>query len=82
MLKFKVVKIAQKCRGLNKACLLVGWEGTMLRWAAVFFVIAIVAAALGFARMGSSAMFFSRIMFIVFLLLAIIAFMAGKLLAR
>jgi uncharacterized membrane protein YtjA (UPF0391 family) len=54
----------------------------MLRWAAAFFVIAIVAAALGFARMGSSAMFFARIMIIVFLLLAIITFMVGKLRSR
>jgi uncharacterized membrane protein YtjA (UPF0391 family) len=82
MLKFEVVKIAQKCLGLNKVCKPAGGEETMLRWAAAFFVIAIVAAALGFARMGSSAMFFARIMFIVFLLLAIIAFMLGKLRAR
>jgi uncharacterized membrane protein YtjA (UPF0391 family) len=82
MLKFKVVKIAQKCLGLNIVCLSAGGEGAMLRWAAAFFVIAIVAAALGFARMGSSAMFFARIMFIVFLLLAIITFMLGKLRAR
>ncbi len=54
----------------------------MLRWAFVFFVIAIVAGALGFAKMGSSAMFFARIMLVVFLLLAVITFMIGKLLAR
>lgn len=54
----------------------------MLRWAAVFFVIAIVAAALGFAKLGSSAMFFARIMIVVFLLLAIITFMVGKLQGR
>ena len=54
----------------------------MVRLAVVFFVIAIVAAALGFARMGSSAMFFARIMVIVFLLLAIITFMVGKLRGR
>jgi len=54
----------------------------MLRWALAFFVIAIVAAALGFARMGSSAMFFARIMSIVFLLIAIVTFMLGKLRAR
>ncbi len=67
---------------VNKICLLADKGVTMLRWAVAFFVIAIVAAALGFARMGSSAMFFARIMFIVFLLLAIIAFMVGKLRAR
>ena len=54
----------------------------MLRWAAAFFVIAIVAGVLGFSKMGGSAMFFARIMLIVFLLLAIIAFMLGKLRAR
>ncbi len=51
----------------------------MLRLALVFFVIAIVAAVLGFAKMGSSAMFFARIMIVVFLLLSIITFMVGKL---
>jgi uncharacterized membrane protein YtjA (UPF0391 family) len=59
-----------------------GGEVAMLRLALVFFVIAIVAAALGFARMGSSAMFFARIMCLAFLLLAIITFVAGKLRAR
>ena len=54
----------------------------MLRWAATFFVIAIVAGALGFARIGSSAMFFARIMLIVFLPLVLITFMVEKLRVR
>ena len=31
MLKFKVVKIAQKCLGLNKVCLPAGREGTIVK---------------------------------------------------
>ena len=43
-----------------------------------FLVIAIVAAVLGFVVMGSSAMFFARVMVVIFLLLSIMAFMVEK----
>lgn len=54
----------------------------MLRLAFIFFVGAIVAGVLGFTKIGSSAMFFSRIMIVVFLILGIGAFMVGKLKAK
>lgn len=54
----------------------------MLRLSFAFLVIAIITGVLGFARMGSSAMFFPRIMIVVFSFLAIITFGVGKLQGR
>ena len=78
ILKFKAVKVAQKRLGLNKVCVSAGGEGTMLRWAATFFVIAIVAALFGFTRIAGSAMDIAKILFFIFLVLAIIIFIFGR----
>ncbi|MBF0384348.1 MAG: DUF1328 domain-containing protein [Candidatus Omnitrophica bacterium] len=51
----------------------------MLRLAFAFFVFAIAATVLGFMTMGPSAMFFSRIMIVVFLILSVMTLMIGKL---
>ncbi len=53
-------------------------EGTMLRWAATFFVIAIVAALLGFTGIAGSAMDIAKILFVIFLVLAVIIFIFGR----
>jgi uncharacterized membrane protein YtjA (UPF0391 family) len=50
----------------------------MLRWAATFFVIAIVAALFGFTRIAGSAMDIAKILFFIFLVLAIIIFIFGR----
>jgi len=55
-----------------------GEEGAMLRWAATFFVIAIVAALFGFTQIAGSAMDIAKILFFIFLVLAIIIFIFGK----
>jgi uncharacterized membrane protein YtjA (UPF0391 family) len=52
--------------------------GIMLRWAVVFFIIAIVAAVLGFGGIASSAAGIAKILFIIFLVIAIIAFFVGR----
>ena len=41
----------------------------MLRYAAIFFVIAIVAAILGFTGIAAGAVYISKILFYVFLVL-------------
>jgi len=46
----------------------------MLRWAAVFFVISIIAAMLGFTNIAGTALDFAKILFFIFLIPAIILF--------
>ena len=50
----------------------------MLNWAVTFFIIAIVAAVLGFTRIAGSAIVIAKILFFVFLLLAVVSFIFGR----
>ncbi len=50
----------------------------MLNWAATFFVIAIIAAVLGFTSIAGSAIDIAKVLFFVFLVLAVISFIFGK----
>lgn len=45
----------------------------MLRWAAIFFIIAIVAAIFGFGDIADGATDIARILFFVFLILFLIS---------
>jgi uncharacterized membrane protein YtjA (UPF0391 family) len=54
-------------------------EVAMLYWAAVFFVIAIVAAAFGFGGIAASSAGIAQILFIVFLILFLVSAIAGTL---
>lgn len=49
----------------------------MLRWAAIFFVIAIVAAALGFGGIAAGASEIARILFFVFLIIFVVTLIMG-----
>ena len=50
----------------------------MLNWAATFFVIAIVAALLGFTGIAGSAIEIAKILFFIFLILAAVLFISGR----
>ena len=50
---------------------------TMLYWAAIFFVIAIAAAILGFGGLAASAAGISKILFIIFITLFVISALFG-----
>ena len=50
----------------------------MLNWAATFFVIAIIAAVLGFTSIAGSAIDIAKILFVVFLVLAVFSFIFGR----
>ena len=50
----------------------------MLNWAVTFFIIAIVAAVLGFTSIAGSAIDIAKILFFVFLVLAVISFVFGR----
>jgi len=50
----------------------------MLNWAVIFFVIAIVAALLGFTRIAGTSMQIAKILFFIFIILAVVVFVSGR----
>jgi uncharacterized membrane protein YtjA (UPF0391 family) len=53
-------------------------EILMLYWSASFFVIAIVAGLFGFGGIAASAVGIAKILFFVFLVLALISLLLGR----
>ena len=51
----------------------------MLHYAIVFFVIALIAALFGFGGIAASAVGIAKILFFVFIVLAVISFLFGML---
>ncbi|MGZ4034518.1 MAG: DUF1328 domain-containing protein [Bacteroidia bacterium] len=49
----------------------------MLRWSAIFFVIAIIAAVLGFGGLAQGAAAVAKILFTVFMVLFFLALILG-----
>lgn len=50
----------------------------MLRWALIFLIVAIGAAVLGFTRLEGTAVGIAQILFVIFLVLAVLAFVTGN----
>ena len=50
----------------------------MLYWAAVFFVIALLAAVFGFGGIAASAVGVAKILFFVFLVLSVVSLIFGR----
>jgi uncharacterized membrane protein YtjA (UPF0391 family) len=50
----------------------------MLRWALLFFVIAIIAAVFGFGGVAGDAAWIGKILLVVFLILAIVSVVMGR----
>ncbi len=63
---------------LNKINQAVWEEVHMLNWAVTFFIIAIIAALLGFTSIAGSAVEIAKILFFVFLVLAVVTFLFGR----
>jgi uncharacterized membrane protein YtjA (UPF0391 family) len=53
-------------------------ESTMLHYAVVFFVIALIAALFGFGGIAAGAAGIAKILFVVFIILAIATFLFGR----
>src|SRR5262249_53989621 len=55
------------------------WRGacTMLRWAIIFLIIALIAGAMGFFRVYDAATQISWILFVIFLVLFLVALVFG-----
>jgi uncharacterized membrane protein YtjA (UPF0391 family) len=51
--------------------------GIMLRWALLFFIIALVAAAFGFLGIATAAVGIARLLFFVFLILFLVSLIGG-----
>jgi uncharacterized membrane protein YtjA (UPF0391 family) len=45
----------------------------MLYWAVIFFIVAIVAAVLGFGRISEAATGIAKILFVIFLILFVVS---------
>ena len=54
----------------------------MLHYAVVFFIIALVAAVFGFGGIAASAVGIAKVLFFVFLVLALVSFLFGALRKR
>ncbi len=54
----------------------------MLYWAAVFFIIAIIAAAFGFGGIAAGATSIAKILFFLFLVLFVVSLIVGVLRGR
>lgn len=52
-------------------------EPTMLHYAVVFFVIALIAAVLGFGGIAASAAGIAKLLFVVFLVMALVSIVVG-----
>jgi uncharacterized membrane protein YtjA (UPF0391 family) len=50
----------------------------MLRWAVTFLVIALIAAVLGFGGIAGEAAWFAKILFFVFLIVAVVSMVFGR----
>jgi len=50
----------------------------MLHWAAVFFVIKLVAALFGFGGIAAGAVGIAKLLFVLFLVLAVVALVMGR----
>ena len=50
---------------------------TMLRWALIFFIVAIVAALLGFTSIAGAAQSIGVILFWIFLAICVVMFLLG-----
>src|SRR5690606_5785604 len=68
---------AARCGQLSKTV-----EVAMLSWALTFFVVAIIAAVLGFTSVAGAAASIAKILFFIFLVLTLVALVAGALRGR
>ncbi|MGR3808542.1 Protein of unknown function [Pasteurella testudinis DSM 23072] len=50
----------------------------MLHYAVIFFVIALIAAVLGFGGIAGSAVGIAKVLFFAFLILSVISFLFGR----
>ena len=50
----------------------------MLSWSVAFFIVAVVAAILGFGVLAASAAALAKLLFVIFLVLALVSLALGR----
>lgn len=50
----------------------------MVQWAITFFVIALLAAVMGFGGIAGEAAWIGKVLLVVFLILAVVSMLAGR----
>lgn len=50
----------------------------MLGWAVLFFIVALVAAVLGFGFIAGTAALFAKVLFVIFLILFALSLVRGR----
>ncbi len=50
----------------------------MLRWAILFFIIALVSAVFGFGNIAGDAAWMGKVLLVVFLILAVVSMLFGR----
>jgi len=53
------------------------WEGSMLRYAVIFFIIAIIAAFFGFGGIATGAAEIAKILFFIFIVIFLATLLLG-----
>jgi uncharacterized membrane protein YtjA (UPF0391 family) len=53
------------------------WEAFMLRYAAIFFIIAIIAAVFGFGGIAAGAAEIAKVLFFIFLVIFLVTLLMG-----
>jgi len=58
----------------------IGMKGRffMLRWAVIFFVIALVSAVFGFMGIADTSAWIAKVLFVVFLVMAVVSLLMGR----
>jgi uncharacterized membrane protein YtjA (UPF0391 family) len=50
----------------------------MLRWAILFFIVAIIAAVFGFGGVAGDAAWIGKVLLVIFLILAVVSALMGR----
>lgn len=50
----------------------------MVRWAILFFIVAIIAAVFGFGGLAGDAAWIGKVLLVVFLILAVVSMVLGR----
>lgn len=50
----------------------------MVRWAILFFIVALIAAAFGFGGIAGEAAWIGKVLLVVFLILAVVSMVMGR----
>jgi uncharacterized membrane protein YtjA (UPF0391 family) len=53
-------------------------DNTMLRWALIFLIVALVAGFLGLGVVAGTAAWIARVLFLIFIVLFLISLIAGR----